>query len=304
MGFVCPHDETKWISINSVMLYGEDGVTPQAVLTTFFDITSSKRAAAAVLQLNAELEQRVQERTLQLQAVNKDLEAFSTTVSHDLRAPVRHISGYLGLLQEGIGAGLSPENRKYLDAAGAAAARMAQMIQDLLEFSRLGRAEPTRAMVDLAALVRDVVHSLEPDARDRDIRWLLHELPGVHADPSLLRQVLVNLLSNAIKYTRPVPQAVIEVGVAPAAELPDAAGLDGQVVLFVRDNGVGFNMQHASKLFGVFQRLHSASEFEGSGIGLANVGNIIRRHGGKAWIHGEEGRGATVYVSLPGPAPV
>jgi signal transduction histidine kinase len=172
---------------------------------------------------------------------------------------------------------------------------MAQMIHDLLEFSRLGRAELRRRQVDLNTLVREVVQSLEPDLRGRDIRWVLGDLPHVEADASLLRQVLANLLSNAVKYTRPVPQAVIEVGAYP----PDAAAITGQTAVFVRDNGVGFSMQHAGKLFGVFQRLHSAGEFEGSGIGLANVGNIIRRHGGRAWIYGEEGRGATAYVSLP-----
>jgi signal transduction histidine kinase len=272
------------------------------MISNTVDVTERKHAAEAVLRANVELERRVLERTQQLEALNKDLDAFSATVSHDLRAPVRHVSGYLGLLQENVGAGLSAENRKYLDAAAAAAVRMAQMIHDLLEFSRLGRAELRRRRVDLNALVREVLQSLEPDLRGRDIRWVLGDLPHVEADASLLRQVLANLLSNAVKYTRPTAEAVIEVGAVPVAQLPqvpDAAVIAGQTVLFVRDNGVGFSMEHAGKLFGVFQRLHSAGEFEGSGIGLANVGNIIRRHGGRAWIYGEEGRGATAYVSLP-----
>jgi PAS domain S-box-containing protein len=265
----------------------------QCMISNTTDITERRRAEEAVQRLNTELENRVSERTLELEAANKDLEAFSATVSHDLRAPLRHIGGYLELLRDNLGPDLAGDNQRYLQSATRASARMTKLIEDLLEFSRLGRASLKKGDIELDALVRDAMHSLEPDTRGRDIRWIVHPLPRVHADASLLHQVLVNLLSNAVKYTRPVAHAVIEIG---ALDQPQPAG---HLVVYVRDNGVGFNMQHADKLFGVFQRLHSASEFEGTGIGLANVGNIVQRHGGRAWIEAAENKGATAYIALP-----
>jgi signal transduction histidine kinase len=237
-----------------------------------------------------ELETRVRERTTELKAANKDLEAFSYSVSHDLRAPLRHVVGFSGLLEERAGPQLDEQNRRYLRTIGAAATRMGRLIDDLLAFSRTGRAELTKRRVSLTALVREAQAEVTAEAVDRDIVWNVQVLPEVNADPALLSLVLVNLLSNAVKYTGTRPSAHIEVG----TQTP----LNGEVVVFVRDNGVGFDMAYADKLFGVFQRLHG-DEFSGTGIGLANVQRIIRRHGGRTWAEGTVDHGATFYFSLP-----
>ena len=241
-------------------------------------------------QAHADLEVRVRERTEELHASNKELEAFSYSVSHDLRAPLRHITGFATLLEQRSGASLDADGSRYLRTITEAAARMATLIDDLLAFSRMGRASLSKSRVNLAQLVRDARTEVSADVNGRRIDWEVHDLPSVEGDPALLRPVMVNLLSNAIKYTSTRDEARIEVG---------AEAKPGEVVIFVRDNGVGFDMAYAHKLFGVFQRLHRAEEFSGTGIGLANVRRIVQRHGGRTWAEGAVGRGATFYFSLP-----
>ncbi len=250
-----------------------------------------KQVEAEVLKLNQSLEERVAARTAELASANIELDAFAHSVSHDLRAPLRHVLGYADLLKGGLGPAVDEKSRHYLDCVMASVEGMGQLIDDLLEFSRLGRAEMRRGMADLNQLVREVLHDLEGDSKGRDIAWKIAPLPQVQGDPAMLRLVLTNLIGNALKYTRPRAQAEIEIGCAP--------GEGHETIVFIRDNGVGFNPEYADKLFGVFQRLHLAEDFEGTGIGLANVRRIIQRHGGRTWAEGAVDAGATFYFSLP-----
>jgi PAS domain S-box-containing protein len=230
-------------------------------------------------------------RSAELSAVNEELEAFSYSVSHDLRAPLRHVTGFASLLQRSAGDRLGEKDARYLQTIVDAARRMGQLIDDLLAFSRAGRTQIERTRVSLADVVRDAQHDLSrPDAAPA-VAWTVHPLPDVHGDPALLRQVFVNLLSNATKYSGTRQCPTVEVGVQPSGAQ--------ETVIYVRDNGVGFDMAYAGKLFGVFQRLHSAEAFEGTGIGLANVRRIIHRHGGRVWAEGAVDAGATFYFSLP-----
>jgi light-regulated signal transduction histidine kinase (bacteriophytochrome) len=242
-------------------------------------------------EARATLEQRVEERTRQLTALNKEMEAFTYSVSHDLRAPLRHVNGFVSLLRAHAGATLDADASRYLDVIAQGASQMGRLIDDLLEFSRMGRTALTLREVELDPLVREVVAEVARDAPGRAIDWTFAALPCVAGDRALLRVALVNLLSNAVKYTRTREPARIEVG-----RRPDA---DGELVLFVKDNGVGFDMRYAAKLYGVFQRLHRAEEFEGTGIGLATVRRVVDRHGGRTWAESALGAGATFYLSLP-----
>ena len=244
---------------------------------------------------NAELARNVRERTSQLEAANKELEAFSFSVSHDLRAPLRGITGYSQILLERFSAQLAPDSRKLLENVASSAKHMNQLIDDLLNFSRTGRQPVVKQRVKFAVLVREAAEGLAPEREGRDAEIHTGALPDCDCDPALLKQVLVNLLSNALKFTRRQEHAVIEIG--------GDTSQPGEVLYYVRDNGVGFNMEYAGKLFAVFQRLHRSSDFEGTGVGLSIVQRIVHRHGGRIWAEAQEGKGATFYFTLPVTAP-
>ena len=250
------------------------------------DITEQKEAETKIARLNANL----QHQTEQLLEANKELESFSYSVSHDLRAPLRHIQGYVEMLQKNIDGQLSEKARRYLKTINEASMDMGQLIDDLLAFSRMGRVEMSQGTVDLNHLLQEALHGLESTTQRRNIQWNIAALPAVIGDAAVLRQVLVNLVGNAVKYTRPRDPAQIEIGTSGEE--------DGRLILYVRDNGVGFDMKYAHKLFGVFQRLHRADEFEGTGIGLANVRRIIARHGGRVWAESKVGEGSSFYFTL------
>ena len=256
------------------------------IYATARDVTEQRQAKAEIDRLNADLQQRA----VQLEAANRELEAFSYSVSHDLRAPLRHIDGFMDLLAKHSGERLDERGQRYLKIISDAARQMGNLIDDLLVFSRMGRAEMRRQAVDLNAMVEQVIGNLQPELAGRNVKWKIARLPGVEADASLLRQVWVNLIGNAVKYTRTRDPAEIEIGFYEEQS--------GAPVFFVRDNGVGFDMQYVDKLFGVFQRLHRADEFEGTGIGLANVRRIVSRHGGRTWAEGAVDKGATFYYTL------
>jgi len=239
---------------------------------------------------NLELEMRVRDRTAELEAANKELDAFSYSVSHDLRSPLRHIQGYAEMLARSLDGKLEGKQPHYLGVILDSTRRMGALIDNLLEFARLGRAELRMGQVDMEGLVRECISQLHPETEGRTVRWEVGPLPPAAGDRTLLAQVLMNLLSNALKYSRTRAETVVEIGCAPDKE--------GKGEYYVRDNGVGFDMKYAGRLFGVFQRMHRESEFEGTGIGLANVRSIVNRHGGNVRAEAEPEKGATFHFTV------
>lgn len=268
------------------------------------DISRIKRIETDIRTLNTQLEQRVAERTVQLEASNQELEAFAYSVSHDLRAPLRAVDGYTRILVEDFGASLDDEGRRVCSVISESARNMGKLIDDLLALSRIGRAEMQHSPIDMTTMANSIFFELTtPKERDR-IDFKVGPLPQAQGDPTLIRQVWANLIGNAVKFSSKKERAMIAVGCRsenespPAEDGPDAGLLPSGPVYFIRDTGAGFNMVYAEKLFGVFQRLHSAKEFEGTGVGLAIVHRIIHRHGGRIWANGEVGKGAVFYFTI------
>jgi light-regulated signal transduction histidine kinase (bacteriophytochrome) len=259
---------------------------PIAILETNNDITERKRWELEIRGLNEELGKRAAE----LESINKELEAFAYSISHDLRAPLRHMAGFTELFRKSAGSVLNEKSQRYVTMIMDSAQRMGNLIDDLLAFSRIGRAETHKALVSLDQLVQEALTEIRPETEGRTIVWSVAALPVWYGDRSMLRLALVNLIANAVKFTGTRARAEIEIGCTDQKQ--------NQVVVFVRDNGVGFDMKYVSKLFGVFQRLHPHEAFEGTGIGLATVQRIVHRHGGRVWAEGLVDQGATFYFSL------
>jgi PAS domain S-box-containing protein len=274
-------DGTQAVVASRWSLQRDEQKRPQAILEFNNDITELKREQASLHK----------ERAAELEAANKELESFAYSVSHDLRAPLRHMAGYSELLQRQASSLLDEKSQRFIQTILDSAKRMGNLIDDLLAFSRIGRSETRKTEVDLEQLVKEVVAEIGQDAKSRDIAWKISALPVCYGDRSMLRLVVLNLVSNAVKFTRMRRPAEIEIGCLNRNEK--------EVEVFVRDNGAGFDMQYVNKLFGVFQRLHLPEQFEGTGIGLAIVQRIIHRHGGTVRGEGAVDQGATFYFSLP-----
>lgn len=271
--------------MSGTIIYDSSG-NPQYISSTAIDITERKEAEKKLKEAKAELEGR----SYQLEATNKELEAFSYSVSHDLRAPLRHINGYVDLLNKKYRDELPEKAQHYLDTVTGASQKMGTLIDDLLQYSRTGRRELKRSEVDMNMLVREVIDEFKTDSENRKINWNIHKLPTVYADNTLFRQIWANLLGNAVKYTRKKEVAKIVVGCKEDIN---------EHIFSVSDNGAGFDMKYVHKLFGVFQRLHPETEFEGTGIGLANVQRIVNKHQGRVWAEAEQEKGAIFYFTIP-----
>jgi len=253
------------------------------------EVMDRKRAEEEVRTLNQELERRVEMRTAELIVANEELESFTYSVSHDLRAPLRHVDGFAQFLEEEYGSKIPAEAQSLVQKIRRGSQNMGHLVDDLLNLSRIGKKELARHKTELTPLAESAVAEIQLDNGSRSIDWQIEALPAMDCDSGLIKQVFINLLSNAAKYTRPRENARVEVG---------QKTVDGTMAIYVRDNGVGFNMKYANKLFGVFQRLHRPEEFEGTGVGLATVARIIRKHGGNIWAEAELHKGATFYFTL------
>jgi PAS domain S-box-containing protein len=280
----------RWVRDRGRVVRRPDGAVDY-VTGALVDLTERKVAEQEIQRLNSDLEHRVAERTAELEQANSELEAFTYSVSHDLRGPLRHISGYSEIVREDTGSQLSEDAKTSLGRIGHAANRLTKLVDSLLNLSRVGRKALALQQTRLDDIATLALREIEAETKNRRVEWQRQPLPVVNADPSLLHIVFVNLLSNALKYTRPRDVAVIALGTEVR---------EGQTVVFVRDNGVGFDPRLKAKLFGVFERLHSAAEFEGTGVGLATVERILRKHGGRIWADAQVDQGATFYFTLPG----
>jgi len=282
--------ESEKIYHRTVSLVVAGGCTAIAlVLTVFFFLTHAVRKRRMAEEFTLASNTRLQARTQELEALNEELETFTYSVSHDLRAPLRHIHGFSKILLEDFGPKMEPDAQKFLQRIQEATQQMGRLVDDLLNLSRLGRQDINVQITGIHALVKEAIEDLHTEIGERKIDWRIGELPFVECDPGLMKQVFANLLSNALKYTRPKERAIIELG---------QATHDGRIEIFVRDNGVGFNMKYADKLFGVFQRLHRQEDFEGMGVGLATVLRIINKHGGQIRAEAELDKGAGFYFTL------
>jgi len=255
-----------------------------------YDENKRLMADDALRTTNAEVKDLLAARIVDLETSNKELEAFSYSVAHALRAPVRHMKGYVDLLKKRLEKTTDQESLRYAAKIAVASNKMSKLIDDLLDFSRIGYKEMQKSKVNLNSIIKEVIQEIQEELKDRKINWEIDELPDVSGDQSLLRMVIVNLVSNAVKYTNTRSKIVIQIGCKDEGS---------EIICSIKDNGVGFDMKYADKLFGVFQRLHTEDEFEGTGIGLANVKRIISRHGGRVWAEGAVGQGATFYFTLP-----
>jgi PAS domain S-box-containing protein len=280
--------EGVWIETSGGPLKDESGTSHGGVVA-FRDITQKKTAEQQIQQLNEELEQRVLRRTAQLEVANKELEAFSYSVSHDLRAPLRHIAGFSRILEEEFGPMLPADAQRHLQRIQEGTHRMGVLIDELLSLARVGRQALRIEVINLGEVVREIIDLLSPETTGRQVEWKIADLPFVECDRGLIKQVFQNLISNALKYSRKRAKAEIEIG---------QIGNHGETVIFVRDNGVGFNMKYADKLFGVFQRLHRSEDFEGTGVGLATAHRIVTKHGGRIWPEAEIDKGTTFYFTF------
>jgi PAS domain S-box-containing protein len=287
-------DEGVWIEVNGTPLKDRNGAVSGGVVA-FRDVTQRRADEREIRKLNQELEERVAQRTAQLEVANHELEAFTYSVSHDLRAPLRHIGGFSRILMEDFGPGMPPEAQNHLKRIEDGAHRMGQLVDELLNLARVGRHALHLQATRLNSVIEEVVSLLQPEAEGRAVTWKIADLSPAECDPILIKQVFQNLIANALKFTRARERAIIEISQRQE---------NGEMVIAVSDNGVGFNMKYQDKLFGVFQRLHRAEDFEGTGIGLATVKRIVHKHGGRVWAEAEVEKGATFYFTLAAAKPI
>ena len=291
VGIIMTGEGTIATAVDAMKTGALDYILKPFKLSVIVPVLSRGLAMRGLRLENAELGQRLREHAAELEAANRDLEAFSFSVSHDLRAPLRAMDGFCGIIEEELGEKLGESGRRMFKVVRDSTHRMGRLIDDLLAFARLGRQPLSKQPVSISTLVREVVNDLRKEQIQRRIEVRVEDLPQCLGDPALLKQVFINLLSNAFKFTRNKEEAVVEVGC-------DQIG--GEKTYFIRDNGVGFDMRRAEKLFEAFHRLHGGREFEGTGVGLSIVHRVIRRHGGRIWAEAEVDRGATFYFTLPG----